>query len=73
MAMSDNIPPRMSPAITRKWHDLAEKRRAHFIDLYESGRWKHYYGEREFVVLMRDTVQLADHWSQLVQPRQAAE
>ena len=73
MAMADTIPSRMSPAITSKWHDLAEKRRAHFIDLYESGRWKHYYSEPEFVALMRQTVQLADTWSQLVMPRQAAE
>ena len=71
--MSDTIPPRMSPTITRKWRDLAEKRRAHFVDLYESGRWRLYYGEREFVALMRDTVRLAEDWSQLVQPRQAAE
>jgi uncharacterized repeat protein (TIGR03809 family) len=63
----------MSTEITGKWHDLAEKRRTHFVDLYESGRWKHYYSEREFVVLMRDAVRLADDWSRLAAPLQAAE
>ena len=71
--MSDNIPRNMSPDVTGKWLDLAERRRAHFIDLYETGRWKHYYSEREFVALMRETVQLADNWNRLVEPRQAAE
>lgn len=63
----------MPPEITGKWHDLAEKRRAHLIDLYETGRWKHYYSESQFVALMRETVQLADDWSRLAAPRQAAE
>ncbi len=71
--MSDSIPRRMSPEITGKWHELAEKRRAHLVDLYETGRWKHYYSEREFVALMRQSVQLADDWSRLAEPRQAAE
>jgi uncharacterized repeat protein (TIGR03809 family) len=71
--MSDTIPHRMSSEITRKWHDLAEKRRTHFVDLYESGRWKHYYSESEFISLMRQAVQLADDWSRLASPRQAAE
>jgi uncharacterized repeat protein (TIGR03809 family) len=63
----------MSAEITRKWHDIAEKRRTHFIDLYESGRWRHYYSEREFVSLMREAVRLADDWNRLIAPRQAAE
>jgi uncharacterized repeat protein (TIGR03809 family) len=63
----------MSAEITRKWRDLAEKRRTHFVDLYESGRWKHYYSESEFVALMREAVQLADDWTRLDAPQQAAE
>ncbi len=71
--MPNTCPKRMSPEITGKWHDLAEKRRAHLVDLYESGRWKHYYSESEFVALMRETVQLADDWGRLAGPRPAAE
>jgi uncharacterized repeat protein (TIGR03809 family) len=55
----------MSDEITRKWHALAERRRAHFIDLYDSGRWKRYYTESDFVAQMRDTVKLADTWARL--------
>ncbi len=71
--MSQTLPKRMSSEIIGKWHDLAEKRRAHMIDLYETGRWKHYYSEREFVSLMRQAVQLAEDWSLLAAPRAAAE
>ena len=38
-----------APAYAQKWRDLAERRRAHFIDLYRSGRWKHYYTNEEFL------------------------
>ncbi len=69
--MSNPFPQRMSSEITGKWHDLAERRRAHLIDLYETGRWKRYYSESEFVALMRETVQLADDWSRLAAPRPA--
>jgi len=34
-------------AVARKWLALAERRRAHLIELRESGRWKHYYKETE--------------------------
>jgi len=31
--------------IARKWLALAERRRAHLIELRESGRWKRYFTE----------------------------
>lgn len=55
----------MSAEITDKWHDLAKKRRAHFIELFETGRWKLYYSETEFTALMREAIQLADDWQRL--------
>jgi hypothetical protein len=33
----------------RKWRALAERRRAHFVELYHSGRWKRYYSEEQFL------------------------
>lgn len=30
-------------SIARKWLALAERRQAHFNELCDSGRWKHYY------------------------------
>jgi uncharacterized repeat protein (TIGR03809 family) len=62
----------------RKWRALAERRRAHFVELYRSGRWRHYYTEAEFVARMRQAVAVADRWAELAPTpedalRQAAE
>jgi hypothetical protein len=47
------------------WRDLIDQRCAHFIELHKSGRWKHYYDEATFLVLMREAVDLAEAWSRL--------
>ncbi len=51
-----------------KLRSLAERRRAHFLDLEESGRWKHYYSETEFHASQRDAIQLAEAWSRMAGP-----
>jgi hypothetical protein len=33
--------------VARKWLALAERRRAHLIELRDSGRWKHYCTDTE--------------------------
>jgi uncharacterized repeat protein (TIGR03809 family) len=53
--------------VAQKWRDLAERRRAHFVDLYRSGRWKHYYTEEQFLERMREVIRAADAWAQLAQ------
>jgi uncharacterized repeat protein (TIGR03809 family) len=63
------VPFRMLPAIRKwerialKWRALAEQRRDHHLDLYKSGRWKHYYSDAAFLVEMRNAVALADRWA----------
>jgi uncharacterized repeat protein (TIGR03809 family) len=54
--------------ITQKWRALAEQRRAHFVELYDSGRWKHYYTEEELVARTREAVRLSETWDQLATP-----
>jgi hypothetical protein len=49
--------------IAVKWRDLAERRRRHFIELNESGRWKHYYTDQEFLDELRNAVATAERWS----------
>jgi hypothetical protein len=48
--------------IALKWRALAEQRRDHHVDLYKSGRWKHYYTEEQFLTEMRKAVALAERW-----------
>jgi uncharacterized repeat protein (TIGR03809 family) len=49
--------------VALKWRALAEGRRAHFHDLYRSGRWKHYYTDQEFLAEMRSAVDIAERWA----------
>jgi uncharacterized repeat protein (TIGR03809 family) len=63
--MSEQIPRCMSVEITRRWRDLAEKRRAHFVELYDSGRWKHYYTEEQLIARMREAIHIAETWQRL--------
>lgn len=51
--------------LAHKWRDLAERRRTHFIELYQTGRWKHYYTEAEFVLRLREVFQAAETWEKL--------
>jgi uncharacterized repeat protein (TIGR03809 family) len=63
------VPFRMLPAarnwerIALKWRNIAEQRRDHHLDLYRSGRWKHYYSNDEFLIEMRQAVAIADRWA----------
>ena len=44
--------------VAQKWRDLAERRRLYFVDLYLSGRWKHYYTEEQFYQRMREVISI---------------
>ena len=63
--MSEQIPRSMPVELTRRWRELAEKRRAHFIELYDTGRWKHYYTEEQLLARMREAIRLTETWEQL--------
>lgn len=51
--------------VALKWRRLAEQRRAHHLDLYRSGRWKHYYTDEEFLIEMRKAAAIAERWAQI--------
>ena len=51
--------------IALKWRNLAERRRAHHVDLYKSGRWKHYYTDDEFVAEMSAANAMALRWASI--------
>jgi len=58
--------------VAHKWRALTERRRAHFVELYQSGRWKHYYSEEQFLYRMREAVALSERWAEIA-PRPADE
>ena len=56
--------------VALKWRALAERRQAHFIELYQSGRWKHYFSEERFLMRMREAVRASERWAEIA-PRPA--
>jgi uncharacterized repeat protein (TIGR03809 family) len=50
-------------SIARRWLALVERRHEHFIDLCDSGRWRHYYTEAEFLEEMRKVLRVRDRWA----------
>ena len=52
--------------LARKRQALAERRRKHFDDLYQSGRWRRYYRQHNFMAQMNETARMADAWTKVV-------
>ena len=52
-------------SVARKWLALAERRRAHVVELRESGRWRHYYTPAELLEAMREAIDSRDEWARL--------
>ena len=44
---------------------MAERRRAHFIELYRTGRWRKYFDEQEFLKIVREIAADLDGWDTL--------
>jgi hypothetical protein len=52
--------------IARRWLALAERRIAHFIDLRDSGRWRHYYAQQaEIHAAVQEAVRIRDQWARI--------
>ena len=52
-------------SIARRWLALIERRQEHFLDLCDSGRWRHYFTEAEFLDEMRKVLRVRDQWAAL--------
>jgi uncharacterized repeat protein (TIGR03809 family) len=51
--------------VAQKWRALSERRRAHFVELYRTGRWKRYYTEERFLDCMREAIRASDRWAEI--------
>jgi len=58
---------RMSTETVRKLHTLAERRRRHYVELYRSERWRRYFTEEAFLLRMRDVIQNAENWTNILE------
>jgi len=66
--MSARLPGHALDEVAQKWRLLAERRCAHFFELYDSGRWKHYYGQAQFLYRMREAIRLSERWAEIAPP-----
>jgi uncharacterized repeat protein (TIGR03809 family) len=62
--MSEPQPGRYG-SIARRWLALIERRQEHLLDLCDSGRWRHYFTEAEFLEEMRKVLRVRDQWAAL--------
>ena len=53
-------------SVARKWLALMERRRQHFAELCDSGRWRHYYSQEGLLEELRKVVAVRDQWALLV-------
>jgi uncharacterized repeat protein (TIGR03809 family) len=71
MSARPSIRPYDTPA--RKWRDLAERRRQHLVELCESGRWRRYYTEAQFLFELHAAIRAAEAWQRIAPEDTAAE
>jgi hypothetical protein len=55
-----------------KWRNLAEKRRLHFEELHQTGRWKYYFTESLFYRRLSKAAELVDIWEPIL-PKEPSE
>jgi len=51
--------------LVARWCILAEQRLQHLTDLFESGRWRRYYGERAFLENIKEAKKAVETWRAL--------
>jgi len=58
---------------SRKWRALADRRCADLAELFQSGRWKRYYTEEQFLHRLRDAIRASERWAEIAPVLPAAE
>jgi hypothetical protein len=51
--------------VSRKWRIRAERRLPHFVELCETGRWKRYFSEEDFLRRMREAMAVSTRWAEI--------
>ena len=52
--------------LARKWHALAERQRAYYVDLYRTDRWRRYYSDEAFRAQMKAAIQNVEVWDKVL-------
>jgi len=54
-------------SVARKWLALAERRKASFVLLLETGRWRHYYTSAQLETETRKAEELCARWASIAE------
>ncbi|HXW26282.1 MAG TPA: TIGR03809 family protein [Xanthobacteraceae bacterium] len=54
-------------ALARKWHALAERRRNHLAELYQSGAWTRYFSEETLRAHLLDATREVERWAAMIE------
>jgi uncharacterized repeat protein (TIGR03809 family) len=68
MKMPDISTAGQGRSVVTRWRMLAERRLNYLIELYESGRWKIYHSEPEFLVIVQEARAALKTWELLAPP-----
>ena len=55
-------------SLIARWRILASRRLDHLVDLYQSGRWKLYHEEAEFLQMVQEARAALKTWETLAPP-----
>ncbi len=55
-------------SLIARWRILASRRLDHLVDLYQSGRWKLYHDEAEFLQMVQEARAALKTWETLAPP-----
>lgn len=66
MANSGNV--EQGRSVVTRWRMLAERRLGYLVELYETGRWKAYYSEPEFLKVIQEARAALKTWEKLAPP-----
>jgi hypothetical protein len=53
--------------VSQGFRALAQRRHAYYLELLQSGRWRHYFSEQEFAERLRDVMNVTRFWNKLVE------
>ena len=54
--------------VVTRWRMLAERRLTYLVELYETGRWKLYYKEPDFLKVIQEARAALKTWEKLAPP-----
>lgn len=52
-------------AVAARWCALAERRLVHLTEMFETGRWRRYHSERDFLANIREAKRAVEVWQRL--------